>query len=168
MRQEEQTKLLRAVWKLPGANSTVDNWSNYGNMVADLDEESGLVRRVVIGKGSDQRELTHHPETGEPLIGLQVPDWPETKAFVLGAARILHEVPLLGWDIAPTKRGPLIVETNFNADYMLTQIASLKGVLTPEFMALYKASVRQRKQKLRSERGNRIGASLPGFLVRGG
>ena len=56
--------------------------------------------------------LTHHPESGQALLGLELPDWPR----ILAVARLAAgAVPLgyLGIDIVVDRaRGPLVLEIN--------------------------------------------------------
>ncbi|WP_428245404.1 sugar-transfer associated ATP-grasp domain-containing protein [Ferrovibrio sp.] len=59
--------------------------------------------------------VSHHPDTGEPLAGAMVPCWPQALDLVV---RAHGEVPefsrfiFLGWDVAITEAGPLLIETN--------------------------------------------------------
>jgi len=53
-----------------------DNADNYwrgGNLLANLDVETGVIRRVVRGKGVALEELADHPGTGQKLAGLALP-----------------------------------------------------------------------------------------------
>lgn len=59
--------------------------------------------------------VTHHPDTGAVLVGAVVPSWREATDLVI---RAHGEVPefsrfvFLGWDVAITNEGPLLIETN--------------------------------------------------------
>ncbi len=59
--------------------------------------------------------VTQHPDTGANLVGVKVPFWPEALNLVV---RAHGEVPefsrfvFLGWDVALTAQGALLIETN--------------------------------------------------------
>lgn len=60
------------------------------------------------------------------FAGVAVPDWPACVALVRRAhAAFPRPAPFLGWDVALTDRGPVIVETNVAVSFYLTQAARL-------------------------------------------
>ena len=63
---------------------------------------------------------TEHPVTHKNVIGITVPYWEETKKMILEAAMVVPQVRYIGWDVAVTEDGPVIIEgNNFSAyDYM--------------------------------------------------
>jgi len=57
--------------------------------------------------------IAQHPDTGAPIVGLVLPFWHESVALVLRAhASAFPRFPFLGWDVALTEDGPLLLETN--------------------------------------------------------
>jgi hypothetical protein len=126
-------KVHRACWKLPAANNPADNFWREGNMLASLDLETGRIRRVTSGVGFEMRDLERHPDTGAELIGIAIPDWDRMKAVAVEGAKVLRHFGIIGWDIAATDDGPIIVEANYNPDFNLVQIADRRGVLCKEF-----------------------------------
>lgn len=54
----------------------------------------------------------HHPGTGILLKGKKVPYWAEAKALALRAHTQLGGYSSLGWDVAVTDEGPVLLETN--------------------------------------------------------
>ena len=108
--------------------------------------------RVVRGTGLGLEEVTHHPDTGAALVGVEVPNWREIVAVALDAASALAEVPLIGWDMAAVEGGALIVEPNFTPDFFMTQLADRRGMLDARFNAFLegcKAAAQQTKRKRR-------------------
>jgi hypothetical protein len=126
-------KVLRACWKLPAAHNPADNFWREGNMLASLDLETGRIRRVTSGVGFDMHDLERHPDTSAELIGIAIPDWDKTKAIAVEGAKVLRHFGIIGWDIAATDDGPVIVEANHNPDFNLAQIADRRGVRDKEF-----------------------------------
>ena len=89
--------------------------------------------RVQQGTGPEQRELDHHPDTGGRLEGLTIPDWPALTALALKAAAALPGLRMQAWDIAPTDRGPVLVEVNIGGDFNLPQLAHRTGLMDDRF-----------------------------------
>lgn len=48
--------------------------------------------RVVRGSGLAQKQLTHHPDTKAPLVGIEVPQWRAIGALALEAAANLNDI----------------------------------------------------------------------------
>ena len=64
-----------------------------------------------------------------------MPDWPALKAVAAEGARLFAQFGLIGWDIAPTADGPVILGLDPAPDLDLHQLADRRGVLEPEFLA---------------------------------
>jgi len=54
-----------------------------------------------------------HPNTNEPFKGFKIPFFTEAKILVVSAAKLLPS-RLVGWDVAITPRGPVLIEGNHN------------------------------------------------------
>ena len=89
---------------------------------------------IDIGKGTTRvgvhrsRIVTHHPDTGDPVSGIQVPHW---ENMLLMAARSVDMTDLgfLGVDmVIDQKRGPLLLELNARPGLQI-QIANQAGLL---------------------------------------
>jgi Sugar-transfer associated ATP-grasp len=169
---EQGPQLLRALWKIPAGDNVADNYWRSGNLLATLDLENGRVVRVIRGTGLALEEVTHHTDTGAALIGIEVPNWREIVSLALDAASSLREVPLIGWDMAASEAGALIVEPNFTPDFFMTQLADRRGMLDERFNAFLagcKATAQQTKKSRRvaqsaeaHERMRRLGRDMTG------
>ena len=53
-----------------------------------------------------------HPDSGETILGRTLPHWPEVKRIAVAAHEEFKTLPSIGWDIAITKEGPVVVEGN--------------------------------------------------------
>ncbi|MDE2336026.1 MAG: hypothetical protein KGL10_01825 [Alphaproteobacteria bacterium] len=131
----EGPRVLRACWKIPAGANSVDNFWRKGNILAAIGLESGSVLRAISGTGLDMQEVEKHPDTGAAFAGLKVPLWEEIRAAALAGAAALSDFGLLGWDIAATKDGPVVIEVNETPDVMMIQIAHRKGLLDAPFAA---------------------------------
>lgn len=139
-------RLYRVAWKIPAAGNQADNYWRSGNLLAPVDLESGIAGRPSRGFGLEMERLDQHPDTGAAVTGFAVPDW---RALVDLACRATHAFPgmtMQAWDIAPTDKGPYLIEVNGLGDYTLPQIAHGKGLLDEELLAFQRRAV---KRKLR-------------------
>jgi hypothetical protein len=135
MLTEDGPKIFRAAWKIPAGGNTADNYWRSGNILAQLDAETGVVGRAMSGVGLGVAEHTHHPDTGAAITGFAHPQWAAMRALALNGAGLLRQVPLIGWDIACTPGGPVIVEMNESPDFGLIQLSERRGVLDEAFNA---------------------------------
>jgi hypothetical protein len=127
--------VFHALWKIPVGDNPADNFWRLGNLLAALDGADGRVTRVIQGTGADQVELERHPDTEQPLLGATLPDWAALTGLCLQAARAFPGLRMQAWDIAPTERGPVLVEVNIGGDFNLPQLAHAKGLMDERFRA---------------------------------
>lgn len=92
-----------------GNGGHVDNF-NSGGMVVPIEEGIGEVIYPAINKKSELFEV--HPITGVCIKGFKIPMWTDVAELAKKAALVVPQVGLVGWDIALTEKGPLIVEGN--------------------------------------------------------
>lgn len=67
--------------------------------------------------------MTHHPDSDLALQGHQLPHWPDAIALVTRAHRTAFpRFVSLGWDVALTPDGPVLIEANagWGAEIMQT------------------------------------------------
>lgn len=116
VREGTAPALVLAVQKIVKGPGLADNfrWGRTGNMVAGVDLASGTLERIVTGapRGVGLREVERHPVTGVVLKGYQLPFWDELRGLVIDAARKMLPIRTVGWDVALTPDGPVIVEGN--------------------------------------------------------
>jgi hypothetical protein len=83
---------------------------HFACILCSIEWETGRVRRAAFPDG---RRVQSHPNTGLPCIGVMLPFWHESIKLVQRAhAAAFPRFPFLGWDIALTKDGPILLETN--------------------------------------------------------
>jgi hypothetical protein len=133
LHEDAGVSIVHALWKIPTGANPADNFWRPGNLLAALDAGSGRVIRVQQGAGADQREPESHPDTGGRLLDLTIPDWPGLTALALQAATAFPGLRMQAWDIAPTDRGPVLVEVNIGGDFNLPQLAHRTGLMDDRF-----------------------------------
>ncbi|MGA0599420.1 sugar-transfer associated ATP-grasp domain-containing protein [Caulobacter sp. KR2-114] len=110
-----------------------------GEILLRLDPRTGAVIGASQGAGLDYRALDRHPQTGAVLTGRAIADWPVMRAMALEASRLLAPLSLIGWEIAPTDQGPVILGVDEAPDLAPHQLADRRGVLTADFQAFVAA-----------------------------
>lgn len=106
---EGEAHIVYAFIRIGNGGRFVDN-INAGGMAAPIDIESGIIEHPAFDKDSIYYEK--HPYTGCPIKGWQLPFWDESVDMVLKAAGVIPQVGYVGWDVAVTEKGPLLIEGN--------------------------------------------------------
>lgn len=123
----------RAALKVPLSFNVADNYWRPGNRLGAIELTSGQVIRVVTGTAQDLRRDPVHPETGAPIEGMAIPDWPALGELVMTVAPLFPGIRTQSWDVALTDRGPVLLEINWGGDLHLHQFAHGEGILDPIF-----------------------------------
>jgi len=107
--------IFRAAWLIGGPDE----------IVATLDLDTGAARQVLPARA---------PNRAQPAPAkLAVPEWELVKATATEAMRLFGQFGLIGWDVAPTADGPVILRLDPTPDFGLHQLAERRGVLDHEF-----------------------------------
>ena len=103
--------------------SVVDNAGAGGIFVA-IDVEAGV---TVAACDEARNTYVVHPDSQKNLIGFQVPRWKEACELTRQLARLVPEAAFVGWDLALTDNGWIMVEGN-GFPLIIYQIATNKGL----------------------------------------
>jgi hypothetical protein len=138
-------KIHWVTWKLPTGSNMTDNFhlGTTGNLAGFVDPETGRVLRVCGGVGFNLKEIEVHPDTGKPIVGITLPNWPRTIEYCLAAARCFPGLKVQHWDIAFTNTGPVALELNTYGGLDIQQYASSRGFMNENLQTF----VRQLKKK---------------------
>lgn len=88
-----------------------------------------------LGEGSSYTKynkefFSRHPDSGVEFSGFKIPFWVDVKALCLKAAELAPFCRSIGWDVAITPRGPVLIEGN---NYWAMDLqARSEGFLQPE------------------------------------
>ena len=74
------------------------------------------------------KESKRLKETNIVVDGYQIPYWKEIKKMVNSAAKVNDNVNIIGWDIAISKDGPVIIEGNRGPGMDIIQMLYKRGV----------------------------------------
>ena len=111
-------------FRMGRGDSIVDN-AGAGGIFAAVDAESGVVSSKGVteyGKG----EYIFHPDTNKQILGFQLPDWEQAIELVKSLSNRIPSMKYIGWDIAHTERGWVVVEANGSGQFV-SQIADKTG-----------------------------------------
>lgn len=117
----------RILWmgmRVGSGKSAVDNFSS-GGMVVAIDEEKGCLKGDAIDKVSATFPV--HPTTGVAFDGFPIPCFDQVKGLVLEAARMEDKILVIGWDVAITPNGPVLIEGNRRPGFGLSQVLDDRG-----------------------------------------
>ncbi len=87
----------------------VDNF-NSGGMTVPIDVKTG----IILDKAIDKNKILYdtHPYTGYKIKGFKYPYWEEVIEMAKSLALKIPDMGYVGWDIALSKEGPVIIEAN--------------------------------------------------------
>ena len=101
-----------AVLRMAATSSTVDNFGE-GGLAAPVDFETGRLGPAVKKDLPDAvLDFETHPSTGHRIAGALVPCWAEVVETGLRAHRAFRDLRVVGWDVAVTTEGVVVVEGN--------------------------------------------------------
>lgn len=96
--------------------AVVDNFHS-GGMCAAVDLKTGKI--VTDAADLDCHVYPTHPDTGTAFKGFQIPFFAEAMELVKEASKKDLVEGLVGWDVAFTKEGPILIEVNTNPGAVL-------------------------------------------------
>jgi hypothetical protein len=127
-------EVFRAVWKVPTGVHVADNYWR-SNLLCGIDVARGTVTSAMTGAGTDRVRVDRHPDTGTALAGMEIPDWDALQRACLSAAATMPGVTMQGWDVAPCRQGPVLIEVDIGGDFTLPQLGNERGMLDDQFRA---------------------------------
>ncbi|MDJ1115414.1 sugar-transfer associated ATP-grasp domain-containing protein [Microbacterium dauci] len=127
-----EVHVLAAVLKI-GNGGVIDNFSN-GGMYTMLGEDG---RALHAASDEEGRPFAVHPVTGVTIAGFQVPLYEEVLALVDRLARRVPAFPYIGWDVAITPTGPVVIEGNHNSGVFQSKpsVSGIRRGLLPRYRA---------------------------------
>lgn len=118
--RSDKVHYMSARIRIGNRGNHVDNF-HFEGIGANIDIDTGIITSV--GYDAQDREFLLHPMTGKQIIGFQIPNWSDCKAFVERCARMVPSVRYVGWDVVPLKTGGFaLIEGNDNADHDFQQM----------------------------------------------
>lgn len=111
--------IVDAFLKVIGGDAAIDNFQHgsLGNFIAPIAIESGQLKSGIT-RSSDMRwsRLDVHPRTKRKFQEFTIPLWEDAKELVIKSSEHFKPIRSLGWDVAITADGPVVIETNIRWD----------------------------------------------------
>lgn len=123
---EGKVSLVSAVLRLSVGGCYMDNM-HQGGLAVEVDMEKGTLQKYAYRKW-DYHRYEIHPDTKIPFEGVVIKNWEKVKSLVLNTTCCLPPFRSLGFDVAITNEGPLIIEINTYPGNDLPQIVRSYGL----------------------------------------
>lgn len=120
-----EVEVFNPFLKIGRGASLIDNGVSVRGIIVKIDKETGIL--CTNGCDEASARFTQHPDTGITLKGYQLPDWDQAIQMVKELALVLPENRYIGWDLAHTERGWVIVEGNARGQFIGQQMADSVG-----------------------------------------
>lgn len=122
LRTNKGTRVFQALLRVGCGDSVVDN-AGAGGIICLVDLETGKI----VGAANEQGiSFTVHPDSKIELIGYQIPRFDEMISFAKQLSEVVPDCRYIGWDLALTKDGWIMIEGNFLCQH-LSQFVTQKG-----------------------------------------
>jgi hypothetical protein len=120
-------KVISAAVRFGCKGSFVDNTAK-GGVAVSLDIETGMLESYGM-REYDLNHYTEHPDSHLKFENTIVTQWPAVKKLVEKTLKFLPYYQSVGFDVATTKEGPVIIEINTGAGIYLSQMGKDKGLI---------------------------------------
>lgn len=127
-----------AILRMATARRGARELSEPGRIGAPIDLASGRLGEAVdLGAPLPGPRLASHPNTGAGIAGRLLPFWPEARELAVRAhASLPPGAPLVGWDLALTGDGPLLIEAHAMPGLDMLQRVLGRGLAAGRFGAI--------------------------------
>lgn len=121
-----KNKVVSAAVRFGGKGSFVDNTAK-GGVAVSLDIHTGMLGNYGM-REYDLNHYTEHPDSHIKFADTVVTQWPEVKKLVEKTVKYLPYYNSVGFDVATTNDGPVIIEINTGAGVYLSQMGKEEGI----------------------------------------
>jgi hypothetical protein len=135
-------ELARAAFRMPVGDSSTDNYSQ-GGIAAAVDEHGRLGTAVQAHERLIGVEVLAHPDSGVAFAGFQLPEWSAAAALAIRAHSQLTRIACVGWDVALTIEGPVLIEGNFAPGVKSMQMPFAAPLSATNYLAHIDAHLRR-------------------------
>ena len=131
-RWNDDVHILAAMIRIGAKEDKIVDNADAGGAFVAIDIEKGILNEY--GYFYNKPRAKKHPITGVEYKDYKIPYWKETMQLIKDLHPVLFGFATIGWDIAITPDGPVIVEINWN--YSLKGIQICNGGLKPRWEEL--------------------------------
>ncbi len=112
---DHQATVLHGVLRVGVKHSNVDNWAA-GGLIVSIDLERGELRGEGFFRPGAGVRTAVHPDSGIRFDGFKLPQFAAAMAMVKRLHEYLPHIHSIGWDVAISTDGPVIIEGNDDWD----------------------------------------------------
>lgn len=123
---DNKKEIVMAAARFGRKNINVDNM-HAGGIGVNIDIEQGTLG-IYGGRRYDTTKYYEHPDSHIKFEGKVIPYWDEIKTLVYSALDVLPPYRTLGFDVAITSNGPIVLEINTGAGMDLAQVGMKFGI----------------------------------------
>lgn len=105
-----EVHLLKTALRCGTRDSLVDNFCA-GGVIYSIDLQYGRINGPGVTNSLGQQVFIH-PGSEIYMLGREIPFWQQAVEFVKEAAKRLPQIRFVGWDVAITNDGPILIEGN--------------------------------------------------------
>lgn len=106
-------KIIATFIKIGRTGAFIDNAGNGGNIDAGINHMNGTLYGAILYNGFRKTySIDTHPDTGATLNGTTVNNWDAICEQILLFQKKIPFIKAIGWDVAITDNGPVIIEFN--------------------------------------------------------
>jgi hypothetical protein len=146
---DSMPEVMGSLFRAPVESRSVDNYSQ-GGLASGVDTDGVLGPAVCKQLPNGMRRVDVHPVTGARITGMQLPFWHEAKELVVAAHLLYPQFPSIGWDVAITAEGPIMIEANAGWGVRLAQHSTGQPFGRTRLMASYETWLEQAKVRQHS------------------
>jgi len=129
-----EVRVLRTVIYAPA----LDSITSQNGFIVEIDRDTGRLGSV-FSHGPDPSLGVKHPQTGIVIDGTRIPCWADVLVEVRRAHQALSDFAFLGWDVAVSLEGPIIIEANGNFETHSLQRAGPKPLIDDDFLFIFES-----------------------------
>lgn len=109
--EQGKIRIILATLLIGAGGLSVSNF-HQGGLRIQVDIKSGMLHEKGLRVKAQRGWYTEHPDTGIPFKNFRIPHWDDVVALVVQAHQSFPSIHSVGWDVAISKSGPLIIEGN--------------------------------------------------------
>lgn len=116
--------ILKTILRVGVGDSIVDNY-HAGGVIYSVDSETGIIDHP--GQSRFKDGVLVQPLTDIVMVGQKLPNWDILLNVVKSAHESIPECRYIGWDVAITENGVVLIEANHDPDYELYESLGKNG-----------------------------------------
>lgn len=121
--------ILPPILRVGAGDNSVDNWTR-GGLIIEVSLEGTVGKYGYYKPGYGTKESVH-PDSGVIFEGQKIPMFAEVLDMVTSMHKAIGAIHSIGWDIAISEQGPIVIEGNDNWEITGPQLVEpMKGIFT--------------------------------------